>query len=69
MKDLDRVRDVIRSMEKTLERLNAGYDYPSVFYRNIFVSWINELDEVRVNLALEDMVEYNQKNGLYEEEK
>ena len=63
------IADVIRSMKSALLRIEDGYCYPDEFWWNILPLWIAELEKVRVNLALDEMVEYNQKSGLYEDQK
>ena len=64
--DLD---DVIRSMKAALRHIEDGNHYPNEFWWDILPLWIAELEKVRVDLALDEMVEYNQKNGLYEDVK
>ena len=64
--DLD---DVVRSMKSTLLRIEDVSCYPNEFWWKILPLWIAELEKARVNLALDEMVEYNQKNGLYEDVK
>ena len=63
------MNDVIRSMKSALLKIEDGYCYPNEFWWDILPLWIAELEKVRVDLALDEMVEYNQKNGLYEDVK
>ena len=63
------LNDVIRSMKAALRHIEGGNHYPEHFWWDILPLWIAELEKARVNLALDEMVEYNQKNGLYEDVK